>query len=106
MRKGALTVLAPTNDALAKLPKGFLDDLQAPLHTARLVQFVQAYLLVGTFGQEELTRNIGKPLRTLGKTTVTPFVTLSGLRLNAAPMGKILTASNGVLVTVEGVLFP
>jgi len=97
------TILAPSDDAFAKVPKAVLDKLTAD---PKLLKKVLLYhVLSGTLKSTDLTD--GLTPKTLQGETVAVAVKDDGLHLNGA---KVTTpdqaASNGIIHTVDIVLIP
>lgn len=97
------TVLAPSDDAFAKVPKGILDKLT---NDPKLLRKVLLYhVLTGTLKSTDLTD--GLTPKTLQGDTVAVSVKDDGIHVNGA---KVTTpdqlAANGVIHTVDIVLIP
>ena len=115
--KGPFTVLAPTNEAFAKLPAGTVDMLVKPENKEMLTKILTYHLLPGKFDSQAIAKRIRK-----GHGSA-KFTTVSGDILTASMSGKDLilrdvkggTArvttgdvyqSNGVIHVVDSVLLP
>jgi uncharacterized surface protein with fasciclin (FAS1) repeats len=104
---GPYTVLAPTDDAFAKLPAGTLDKLLKPESKGKLVTIVNYHIAPGKTGTAALTK-------------MDELKTLSGeeIDVDTEPDGKTvelddskivppeLEASNGVVHVIDAVLQP
>jgi uncharacterized surface protein with fasciclin (FAS1) repeats len=111
---GSYTVLAPDDDAFAKLgAQG--KSLTEPSHRAELVALLRGHILPGHLTPDAIRKAIGEKkgpvtMRTLGNGTVTfsaegDAITASGAdgtkaRIDGAP----LVASNGVVLPLDGVV--
>ena len=115
--KGPFTVLAPTNEAFAKLPAGTVDMLVKPENKEMLTKILTYHVLAGKFDSQAIAKRIRK-----GHGSA-KFTTVSGDTLTASMSGKDLilrdlkggTArvttgdvyqSNGVIHVVDSVLLP
>jgi uncharacterized surface protein with fasciclin (FAS1) repeats len=115
--KGPFTVLAPTNEAFAKLPAGTVDMLLKPENKEMLTKILTYHVLAGKFDSQAIAKRIRK-----GHGSA-KFTTVSGDTLTASMSGKDLilrdvkggTArvttgdvyqSNGVIHVVDSVLLP
>ena len=115
--KGPFTVLAPTNEAFAKLPAGTVDMLVKPENKEMLTKILTYHVLPGKFDSQAIAKRIRK-----GHGSA-KFTTVSGDTLTASMSGKDLilrdvkggTArvttgdvyqSNGVIHVVDSVLLP
>ena len=115
--KGPFTVLAPTNEAFAKLPAGTVDMLVKPENKEMLAKILTYHVLPGKFDSQAIAKRIRK-----GHGSA-KFTTVSGDTLTASMSGKDLilrdvkggTArvttgdvyqSNGVIHVVDSVLLP
>jgi uncharacterized surface protein with fasciclin (FAS1) repeats len=97
---GALTLLAPTNDAFDLLPAGTVAFLTDPANVGDLVTLLTYHVVVGVFTTAELTAG---RLPTLQGRAVT--VTVSPLKFNNAGVEDVdILANNGVLHKLNEVL--
>ncbi len=102
---GPFTILAPTDEAFAKLPKATLDDLMKPENKAKLVKILQYHVIEGKVMSSEVAA------MTTGKTVEGSSITIkvdgSTVMINNA---KVITpdiqASNGVIHVIDTVLMP
>jgi uncharacterized surface protein with fasciclin (FAS1) repeats len=101
-----ITVLAPTDEAFARLPAGVLDDLMKPENRERLIAVLgyhvvpadaPASALAGTKG--EIPTVNGAPLMIDG--------TGDGVTINGANVvASDVRASNGIIHAIDAVLIP
>lgn len=97
-----VTVLAPTDEAFAKLPRGTFEYLMLPQNRDKLADLVRRHIVPGAvlssqFGGQSLT------LPTLAGSTVT----LEGDTASGAKMDyKDVIGSNGVIHVIDQVLVP
>ena len=108
---GPLTLLAPTNDAFAKLPKGTRDGLLKPENKAQLAALLQYHVVPGRFtAQDIVSKAKAAPLS--APTVAGPPVTLSvrgkSVRVNktATVTRTDIPAGNGVIHLINAVLAP
>lgn len=102
-RPGPLTVLAPTDEAFAKIPKADLDALMKD--KAKLAQVLQYHVLTGNVAAADL--RMMKDFGTAQGQRIQ--ITSSGntLKINNATVIKAdISASNGVIHVIDTVLSP
>jgi uncharacterized surface protein with fasciclin (FAS1) repeats len=114
---GPYTVLAPTDDAFAKLPAGTVEALMKPEARADLTTILTYHILPGTI----LVADIDRAIENGGGKAV--LATMAGKTLSASRNGQIIVltdqsgnkatisgaekaAKNGVLHEVDAVLLP
>ncbi len=102
-RPGPLTVLAPTDEAFAKIPKADLDALMKD--KAKLAKVLQYHVLTGNVSADDL-----KMMKDFGTAQGGRIqITTSGntLKINNATVVKPdVSASNGVIHVIDTVLMP
>ena len=101
--EGPLTVLAPTDDAFAKLPAGLLDEL---LHDhAKLKRIVMYHILSGDARSDDLAQIDEAPTEE-GSILVISHSDGS-TKVNDATVVKMdILTDNGVIHVIDGVLIP
>ncbi|MGB3344971.1 MAG: fasciclin domain-containing protein [Aequorivita sp.] len=115
--EGEYTVFAPTNDAFGKLPKGKLDDLMKPENKENLQNLLKYHVLQGNMNSADVIAKIKEAGGKLDVTTLNGGiltlsekdgkVSIKDAKGNTATVtGADLTASNGVVHTVDKVLMP
>jgi uncharacterized surface protein with fasciclin (FAS1) repeats len=104
--KGPFTVLAPTNGAFDKLGEGKLDELLKPENKDKLKAILSRHLIKGNFNAAEIKTT--KTFKTLAGTDVTFTVTDKGeLMVGKTKVSRAdITAANGILHLLDGVLDP
>ncbi len=102
---GPFTVLAPTDEAFAKLPAGVLDDLLKPENKAKLQDILTYHVLAGrVMAADVVTLTTAKTLE--GK-NITIKAVGSDVTINNAKVTKTdISASNGVIHVIDTVLMP
>ncbi len=100
--EGPFTVFAPTDDAFAKLPEGVLANLLQPANKKRLVSVLTHHVIPGRVVLGQRT-SAGKTLEgsELAVTSTGSFQ-VNGVRV----LAEDISASNGVIHIIEGVLLP
>jgi uncharacterized surface protein with fasciclin (FAS1) repeats len=102
-RPGPLTVLAPTDEAFAKIPKADLDALMKD--KAKLAKVLQYHVLTGNVSTGDL--KMMKDFGTAQGGRIQITVNGSTLRINNATVVKPdIGASNGVIHVIDTVLMP
>lgn len=101
--EGSFTLLAPTDEAFAKLPEGMLDDLLQDLPKLRRV--LSYHVLSGDVRFEDLTEIDEAP--TLEGSVIAVNHQKDGITVNDVPVAKAdILAENGVIHAIDGVLMP
>ncbi|MEO0559400.1 MAG: fasciclin domain-containing protein [Bacteroidota bacterium] len=99
------TVFAPSNDAVAALPVGTIEDLLTPERNNELVALLSHHIVPARLASSELRR--GQALRTLGGTTLRVRTLNGQLTVDGASLGTTdVEARNGLLHITDRVLTP
>jgi len=102
-RPGPLTVLAPTDEAFAKIPKADLDALMKD--KAKLAQVLQYHVLTGNVAAADL--KMMKDFGTAQGQRIQISISGTTLKINNATVVKAdISASNGVIHVIDTVLLP
>jgi len=102
---GPFTVFAPTNAAFDKLPAGTVESLLKPENKDKLSDILQYHVLVGGYREDMLTD--GKSIGTAAGPSVKISVKDGKIVVNGtATIIATVTASNGIVHVVDGVLLP
>ena len=102
-RPGPLTVLAPTDEAFAKIPKADLDALMKDKH--KLAAVLQYHVLAGNVSAADL--KMMKDFGTVQGKRIQISSTGPTLKINNATVVKAdIPASNGVIHVIDTVLLP
>ena len=107
---GPYTVLAPTNDAFAKLPAGTLDTLLKPENKSQLSSVLTYHVITGKALSSDLTD--GQVIPTLQGEKLTVDIVDGKVYFVDAKGGKAMVvtadveASNGVVHIIDAVLLP
>ena len=102
-RPGPLTVLAPTDEAFAKIPKADLDALMKD--KVKLAAVLQYHVLAGNVSAADL--KMMKDFGTVQGQRIQISITGPMLKINNATVVKSdVSASNGVIHVIDTVLLP
>ncbi|HMX39000.1 MAG TPA: fasciclin domain-containing protein [Saprospiraceae bacterium] len=101
---GPFTVFAPTNAAFDKLPAGTVQDLLKPEKKEALQDILQYHVAVGVFKPEMLQD--GQSLSMANGGSVKIGVAGGKITVNGANVVATVTASNGIVHVIDGVLVP
>lgn len=115
--EGEYTVFAPTNDAFAKLPKEKVDELMKPENKENLQSLLKYHVVQGNMNSADVIAKIKQAGGKLDVTTLNGgILTLSekdgkvwvkDAKGNTAEVtGADMSASNGVVHTINKVLMP
>ena len=107
--KGPFTVLAPSDDAFAKLPKGTVESLLKPENKAKLKAILLAHVVPGTAMAADVVKL--KEAKTAGgtviKITVDGDVVKVGTEKGMSKVVKTdIKTDNGVIHVIDGVIIP
>ena len=103
--RGPFTVFAPTNEAFASLPAGVVANLLKTENKAQLVDVLTYHVVAGTLRAEALKD--GEKLKTVEGKELTVRISGSTVFINSAKVTTAdVTASNGVVHIIDGVLLP
>ena len=107
--KGPFTVLAPSDEAFAKLPKGTVEDLLKPENKAKLKAILLAHVVPGSAMAADVVKL--KEAKTAGGTVIKITVDGNVVKVGTAKgMSKVVTtdikADNGVIHVIDGVIIP
>jgi len=103
--EGPFTILAPSDEAFAKLPKGEIEKLFMPANKAQLVEFLNAHIIPSRVFADQA-------MKTATFTTVeggkVKFTNANGTPMvnNAAITSTDIDASNGVIHVIANVIVP
>ena len=103
--QGPFTVFAPTNEAFASLPAGVVANLLKTENKAQLVDVLTYHVVAGTLRAEALKD--GEKIKTLQGEELTVRIAGGDVFINSANVTTAdVTASNGVVHIIDGVLLP
>lgn len=99
----AVTVLAPTDEAFAKLPAGTVDNLLKPENKAELEALIKRHLVSGRLDQYTLKRE--REIDTVGGDKLAVKLVAGNLRIaDARVFGRQTLAVNGTVQPLDAVL--
>lgn len=102
---GPFTILAPTDEAFAKLPAGELESLLKPENKDQLVKLLSYHVVPGeAYDPDELKRKRTVP--TVAGEPVKVALVNGRLRVGDARVKGDVEASNGVILPIDRVLIP
>lgn len=103
--EGPLTILAPTDDAFAALPKGTVESLLEPKNRDRLISILSYHAIVGGVSAGDALN--ASTAKTLNGKTVKFSVQNGTLKVNGATIRKTdIKCDNGVVHVIDKVLLP
>lgn len=105
---GPFTVFAPTNAAFAALPAGELDSLLLPENKDKLVRILSYHVVPGTvFAADVPAEADAAATASVNNLDLSIRSTATGVMVNQYNVTTAdLTASNGVIHVIDGVLIP
>lgn len=109
---GPYTVLAPTDEAFAKLPAGTVETLLKPENKEKLKTILTYHVIKGNVPASEVVKLDGKTVETVAGQTLTVKVNGNNVSLVDASGNTVavvktdVNASNGVIHVIDGVLMP
>ncbi|MEE2681419.1 MAG: fasciclin domain-containing protein [Planctomycetota bacterium] len=104
--KGPFTVLAPTDEAFAKLPKGTVETLLLPENKDKLVAILSYHVVPGVAAYSDSVVGM-KELPTVQGSTIPVTVDGSTVKVGDATVVAVdVEASNGVIHVIDTVLIP
>ncbi len=103
--EGPLTVLAPTDEAFAKLPKGTVEDLLKPENKDKLVSILTYHVIKGKVPAATVVTLDSAD--TLQGSKVMIKTEAGGVMINKAKVVKTdIMCSNGIIHVIDTVLMP
>jgi uncharacterized surface protein with fasciclin (FAS1) repeats len=103
--QGPFTVLAPTDDAFAKLPKETLNALLQPENKPLLVNILKYHVISGSFNAKHVVANAN--LTTLNGQRLVVDNNKNGVFINESQVIKAdISTSNGIIHVIDKVLLP
>ena len=105
--EGPFTVLAPTDEAFAKLPEGTVEKLLLPENKDKLVAILTYHVIPTKALAADVVKLDGKEVKTVQGSPVIIKVGSGGVMINKAKVLKTdIEASNGVIHVIDTVLMP
>ena len=105
--EGPFTVLAPTDEAFAKLPAGTVESLLKPENKAKLIAVLTYHVIPAKALAADIVKLNGKSVKTVEGASVKIAVANGKVKVNDANVVKtdILT-TNGVIHVIDSVILP
>jgi uncharacterized surface protein with fasciclin (FAS1) repeats len=104
---GPFTVLAPTDEAFAKLPEGTVESLLKPENKAKLVAILTYHVIPSKALAADVVKLDGKTVKTAQGSPVAISVQGDTVMINKAKVLKTdIACSNGVIHVIDTVLLP
>ena len=105
--EGPFTVLAPTDEAFAKLPAGTVESLLKPENKDKLVAILTYHVIAGKAMAADVVKLDGKNVKTVNGATAAVKVANGGVTINGAKVVKAdIPATNGVIHVIDAVILP
>ncbi len=105
--EGPFTILAPTDDAFADLPKGTIESLLKPENKQKLAAILSYHVIPSKAMAADVMKLDGKSVKTLQGDTLPIKVASKTVMVGKAKVIQAdLNASNGVIHVIDTVLMP
>ena len=105
--EGPYTVLAPTDEAFAKLPEGTLDNLLKPENKEKLVAILKYHVIPGKSLAADVLKLDGKEIKTVEGNSAKVAVKDGTVTIDGAKVVKTdIECSNGVIHEIDAVIMP
>lgn len=104
---GPFTVLAPTDEAFEKLPKGTVESLLKPENKDKLAAILKYHVIPSKAMAADVVKLDGKTVKTVEGSTVKVTVKGDDVMVGKAKVVKTdVACSNGVIHVIDTVLLP
>lgn len=104
---GPFTVLAPTDEAFAKLPEGTVETLLKPENKEKLVAILKYHVIPGKALAKDVVKLDGKEVKTVQGSPVSISVEGGTVMVNKAKVLKTdILCTNGVIHVIDSVILP
>lgn len=104
---GPFTVMAPTDEAFAKLPKGTVESLLKPENKDKLVAILTYHVIPGAVKAEKVVTLDGKKVKTVQGSEATISVKGGGVMIDKAKVVKTdIECKNGIIHVIDAVILP
>jgi uncharacterized surface protein with fasciclin (FAS1) repeats len=105
--EGPFTVLAPTDEAFAKLPEGTLETLLKPENKDKLVAILKFHVIAGKAMAADVVKLDGQDVKTVEGSSAKVAVSDGKVTIGGAKVIKTdIGCSNGVIHVIDTVLLP
>ncbi len=104
---GPFTVLAPTDEAFAKLPAGTVEELLKPENKDKLVAILTYHVIPAKAMAADVVKLDGKSVKTVQGSTILITVENGAVMVNKAKVVKTdIPCTNGVIHVIDSVILP
>ncbi len=104
---GPFTVMAPTDEAFAKLPAGTVESLLKPENKAKLVKILTYHVIPGKAMASDVVQLNGKTVKTVQGSPASIKVSGGEVMINNAKVIKTdIPCTNGVIHVIDAVILP
>ena len=105
--EGPFTVLAPTDEAFAKLPEGTVESLLKPENKDKLIAVLTYHVIPAKAMAADVVKLDGKKVKTVQGSEVSIKVTDGTVTVDKAKVIKTdIVTSNGVIHVIDAVILP
>jgi len=105
--EGPFTVLAPTDEAFAKLPEGTVESLLKPENKDKLIAILKYHVIPGKVLAADVVKLDGQDVKTVEGSTAKVAVKDGGVTINNAKVVKTdIECTNGVIHVIDTVILP
>jgi uncharacterized surface protein with fasciclin (FAS1) repeats len=105
--EGPFTVLAPTDEAFAKLPEGTVESLLKPENKEKLVAILTYHVIPGKAVAADVVKLDGKAVKSVQGGNIQVTVDGATVKVNDAKVIKTdIDCSNGVIHVIDTVILP
>ncbi len=104
---GPFTVLAPTDEAFAKLPEGTVESLLKPENKAKLIAILTYHVIPAKAMAADVVKLDGKKVKSVQGSEIAVRVVDGGVLVNKAKVVKTdIECKNGVIHVIDTVILP
>ena len=104
---GPFTVMAPTDEAFAKLPAGTVEELLKPENKDKLVAVLTYHVIPGKAMAADVVKLDGKSVKTVQGSSAKISVGGGGVKIDNAKVIKTdILCTNGVIHVIDSVILP
>lgn len=105
--EGPFTVMAPTDEAFAKLPEGTLESLLKPENKEKLVAILKYHVIPGKVLAADVVKLDGQDVKTAEGAKAKICLKDGGVMINNAKVVKTdIDCTNGVIHVIDTVILP
>ncbi len=105
--EGPFTVLAPTDEAFAKLPEGTVEKLLKPENKEKLASILKYHVIPSKAMAADVVKLDGKTVKSVEGGVIKVSVDGDTVKVNNAKVIKTdITCSNGVIHVIDSVIMP